>query len=231
MKKKLSVICLVIAVLLSLSACSKSEPSTSGGTVEKPTPGTPSVSVLWVGDIGWEGSNVLRFLAEIKNPGTEPLAGVVTEWVAYDENDSIIGSYDNSSLPTIPGEGSIYYVGGAGDVAGAPSRVELTIKNEGHTTTAITPIVTVSDIQIVNDYEDSYSVTAQCQTDTEIKTEDLDGQIILKDANGQVIFADFWSSYGSLPDTLPAGGKFNLDEYCSDLSDIPVTAEIYMYVR
>ena len=57
---------------------------------------------------------------------------------------------------------------------------------------------------------------------------DLNGEIIVKDASGEIIDADFWSAE-NLPDTLGANGKFKMSRDFFDLPAIPQDAEVYMY--
>lgn len=51
-------------------------------------------------DVVWydvdEEESVLRFVVELSNPNSYPLRGVTTEWIAYDENDAIVGSFDGT---------------------------------------------------------------------------------------------------------------------------------------
>jgi hypothetical protein len=193
-----------------------------------------AAKVTWV-DID-KKDTVLRFVAEINNPNAEALTGVALEWVAFDKNDAVVGTYANSSFPVIPANSHIYYVGGAGSaiLSGVPDRVELTVKNNGILTAKPTPNISVSKVKIKNE-NGAYSINAYCKTDTELETSRLDGQIIVKDKKGQIIAAEFWDTsdiFGGtkLPKTLPAGGKFKLNEYIGhDLPAVPNSAEVYMY--
>jgi len=183
--------------------------------------------VLWVGID--EENTVLRFVVEISNPNTYALTNVATQWTAFDKNDAIILSYENRN-PNIPVGKSIYYVGGAGsaNLSGTPAHVEVTLSNEGLLTEKVTPNISVSNVQIVDNGYNFFTVTADCITDTEINAIDLTGVIIIKDAGGQIIDADFWSAY-NLPEILPENGKFILSGDFFDLSTIPASAEIYVY--
>ena len=184
-------------------------------------------TVLWVG-INDEAT-VLRFVAEITNSNPYALTDVVTEWVAYDNNDAIVGSSEGSR-PDIPANGNIYYVGGAGsaNLSDTPDRIELKIVNEGLLTKRETPNISVSNIQLIDNGYNYFTVTADCITDSDINTADMDGEIILKDANGKIIGADFWGAE-NLPDTLSANGKFALSENFFDLPAMPASAEVYVY--
>lgn len=184
-------------------------------------------------DVIWTGVDeqytLLRFVAKISNDNEYAMRDVVTEWIAYDKNDAIVGSLQ-SVQADIPANSSIYYVGGAGSarLSGTPARVEIRVASEGVLTNRTLPQISVSNVQIISQGWGSFDVTADCMTDSDIMTANLDGQIIVKDADGQIIDADFWSA-DNLPDTIPANGKFVLSEYIYDLPAVPTDAEVYMY--
>lgn len=184
-------------------------------------------------DVIWTGIDekytLLRFVAKISNDNAYAMRDVVTEWIAYDKNDAIVGSL-RSARADIPANSSIYYVGGAGSakLSGTPARVEVRVASEGVLTSRTLPQISVSNVQITNRGWGSLDVTADCMTDSDILTANLNGQIIVKDADGQIIDADFWSA-DNLPDTIPANGKFVLSEYIYDLPAVPADAEVYMY--
>lgn len=184
-------------------------------------------------DVIWTGVDeqytLLRFVAKISNDNEYAMRDVVTEWIAYDKNDAIVGSLQ-SVQADIPANSSIYYVGGAGSarLSGTPARVEIRVASEGVLTNRTLPQISVSNVQIINQGWGSFDVTADCMTDSDIMTANLDGQIIVKDADGQIIDADFWSA-DNLPDTIPANGKFVLSEYIYDLPAVPTDAEVYMH--
>ena len=183
--------------------------------------------VIWTGVD--EEYNVLRFVVKITNDNDYTMRDVTTEWIAYDKNDAIVGSHD-AAQADIPANSYIYYVGGAGSVnlSGTPVRVEMRVTTEGILTNREMPQISVSNIQIINRGWGGFDVTADCVTNADIMTANLDGQIIVKDAEGQIIDAEFWSA-DNLPDTIPAGGKFILSEYLYDLPAVPTEAEVYMY--
>ena len=183
--------------------------------------------VVWTGVD--EIKTLLRFAVKIRNDNDYAMRGVATEWIAYDKNDAIVGAYTTAQTD-IPANGHIYYVGGAGgaNLSGTPVRVEVKVKTDGILTNRKIPQITVSNAQTINEGWGIFKVTADCVTDSEIMTANLSGEIIVKDAEGQIITAEFWST-DNLPDTIPAGGKFILSEYLLDLSAIPVETEVYMY--
>lgn len=183
--------------------------------------------VIWTGVD--EEYNVLRFVVKISNDNDYVMRDVTTEWIAYDKNDAIVGSHD-AVQADIPANGHIYYIGGAGSVnlSGTPVRVEIRVTTDGILTNRQMPQISVSNIQIINRGWGGFDVTADCVTDSDIMTANLDGQIIVKDAEGQIIDAEFWSA-DNLPDSIPADGKFILSEYFYDLPAVPTEAEVYMY--
>ena len=185
------------------------------------------VEVLWMGVD--EDSTVLRFVVKLTNENDYPMRDVATEWVAYDKNDAIVGSFDGSQ-PDIPANSCIYYVGGAGgaNLAANPARIEMNITTEGILTDRVMPQITVSNVQLINGGWGTYDVTADCVTDAEIMTANLDGQVIVKDADGNIIDAEFWRA-DNLPDSIPADGKFVMSEFFYGLPAVPATAEVYMY--
>lgn len=174
-------------------------------------------------------STLLRFVVKISNDNDYVLRNVTTEWIAYDKNDAIVGSHDTVQAD-IPANGYIYYVGGAGraNLAGTPVRAEMNVTANGILTNRNAPQITVSNIQILSRGWGSFDLTADCATDSEIMTENLNGKIIVKNAEGQIIDADFWSS-DNLPKSIPANGKFVLSEYLNDLPSEPTEAEVYVH--
>lgn len=185
--------------------------------------------VVWFG-VDKENT-VLRFVIKLSNSNDYTLRGVTTEWIAYDIDDAVVGSFDGSQ-PDIPANGYVYYVGGAGsaNLSGTPVRVEVKIATEGLLTNRVSPQITVSNVQVKNNGYGFYSVSAGCATDSDIKTVDIDGQIIVKDADGQIIDADFWNA-DNLPDNLGADDKFKVSADFFDLPAIPKSAEVYMYYK
>ncbi len=183
--------------------------------------------VIWTGVD--EEYTVLRFVVKISNDNDYVMRDFTTEWIAYDKNDAIVGSHD-AAQADIPANGYIYYVGGAGsaNLSGTPVRVEMRVTTDGILTNREMPQITVSNIQIINRGWGGFDVTADCVTDSDIMTANLDGQIIVKDAEGQIIDAEFWSA-DNLPDSIPTDGKFVLSEYFYDLPAVPTEAEVYMY--
>lgn len=175
-----------------------------------------------------EEYNLLRFVVKISNDNEYVMRDVVTEWIAYDKNDAIVGSYE-AAQADIPANGYIYYVGGAGsaNLSGTPVRVEIKVTTDGILTNREIPQITVSNIRIINRGWGGFDVAADCVTDSDIMTANLDGQIIIKDAEGQIIDADFWRA-DNLPNMIPANGKFVLSKYLFALPAVPEEAEAYV---
>ena len=186
----------------------------------------PEAEIVWTGvDEEWM---VLRFVAKFSNPNDYTLKGVNTEWVAYDANEAVVGSFKGLQ-PDIPAHGYIYYVGGAGsaNLSGTPANAEIKVTADGQLTNRVAPQITVENVQVINNGYNYYTVSADCETDSDVKTVDLDGNIIVKDANGEIIGSDFWGG-DNLPDTLEAGDKFKLSVDFFHLPAIPQDAEVYI---
>ena len=184
-------------------------------------------------EVIWTGvdkvSTVLRFAVKISNDNDYAMRDVVTEWIAYDKNNAIVGSH-SAARADIPANSHIYYVGGAGsaNLSGTPVRVEVKVKTDGILTNREMPQITVSNAQTINEGWGIFKVTADCVTDSDIMSANLNGQIIVKDAAGQIIAAEFWIA-DNLPDTIPADGKFILSEFLLDLPAMPAETEVYVY--
>lgn len=185
--------------------------------------------VEWIG-VDKENT-VLRFVVKLSNPNDYTLKGVNIEWVAYDVYGAVVGSFSGSQ-PDIPANGYVYYVGGAGsaNLSGTPATVDVNATSVGILTNRVSPQFTVSDVQLKDNGFSWYTVSAVCQTDSDINTAYLDGQFIVKDSEGNVIDADFWNAE-NLPDNIKADGKFNVSEDYFDLPTFPKSAEVYMYYK
>ena len=187
---------------------------------------TAGTEVVWLG-VDKEYT-VLRFVTKLSNPNNAILRNVNIEWTAYDDSGAVVGNYSGLQ-PDIPANGYVYYIGGAGSahLSGTPATVEVKVKSEGLLTNRVAPKIDVSDIQLKNNGFSWFTVSAECTPDTEIKTTQLNGQFIVKDAEGNIIGADFWSAE-NLPDTINAEGKFKVSSDFFGLPAIPKSAEVYM---
>lgn len=183
--------------------------------------------MLWYGVD--EEYTVLRFAVQISNSNPYALTGITTEWTAYDKDDAVVGYFEGSQ-PDIPANSCIYYVGGAGGVnlSGTPARVEVKIVNKGLMTSRVAPQISVSNIQLKDKGYNFYEVFADCITDSEIQTADLNGVFILKDDKGTILDADFWNA-DNLPKSIKAEGKFKISNSFFDTPAIPKNAEVFVY--
>lgn len=190
---------------------------------------TAEAEVLWVG-VDKENT-VLRFVVKLSNPNNYILKGINLEWTAYDVDGAVVGNYSGSQ-PDIPANDYVYYVGGAGsaNLSGTPANVDVKLTTEGCLTNRVSPQISVSNVQIKDNGFSWYTVSAECVTDSEINTEHLDGQVIVKDTNGQIIGADFWNAE-NLPTNLNANGKFKVANDYFDLPIFPKSAEVCMYYK
>lgn len=187
---------------------------------------TGKPEVEWIG-VDKENT-VLRFVTKISNPNNAILRDINIEWTAYDADGAVVGNYSGSQ-PDIPANGYVYYVGGAGsaNLSGTPATVDVKITTEGLLTNRVAPKIDVSNVNLRSDYF-SWDVSAECVTDTEIKTSQLSGLLFVKDADEKIIEANFWRA-DNLPDTIKENGKFKFLESLYDLPTIPKSAEVYMY--
>lgn len=190
---------------------------------------TVETKIEWIG-VDKENT-VLRFVVKLNNPNDYTLKGINIEWVAYDVDGAVVGSFSGSQ-PDIPANGFVYYIGGAGsaNLSGTPATVDVKATADGLLTNRVSPQITVSDVQLKNNGFNWYTVSASCKTDSDIDTIYLDGQIIVKDSEGKIIDADFWSAE-NLPENIKSTGKFKVSGYFFDLPTFPKSAEVYMYYK
>ncbi|MHB8740572.1 MAG: hypothetical protein ACYC62_05320, partial [Coriobacteriia bacterium] len=177
--------------------------------VETPS---PTVEVVWF----WCDNDVedpyFRFVAMIHNPGTKALVGLETEWVAYDAEGSIVGSF-KSKRPMIPPGATIPYAGGAGgaNLSGAPASAQVTVTNAGRFADDPPQVFAVSDVVVSADATNEYTVTARATSGTdELASAGIAAVIVLKNEAGDVIGGDFWLAEG-LPEKLPPGSTFKIE--------------------
>ena len=90
------------------------------------------------------------------------------------------------------------------------------------------PQISVDNVQIKNHGYGWFEVTADCITDSDITTANLSGQVVIKDADGPIIDADFGITH-NIPASIDAQGKFTVSGDFFDLPAIPATAEVYVY--
>ncbi len=71
------------------------------------------------------------------------------------------------------------------------------------------PQISVDNVQIKNHGYGWFEVTVDCITDSDITTANLSGQVVIKDADGQIIDADFGIT-NNLLHQLTLQGKFSI---------------------
>lgn len=232
MKIRLLHIALIGTISLVLTGCQAPTTETPAASSSKPVVAeapSPTVAVDWF----WtDEESVFRFLATISNSSDKAIEGLETEWVAYDSNDAIIGS-KKGTRPTIPAGGVLTYVGGAGsfNLSGVPARVEVRIINPGRFTSDAGPLIAVSDVKFEKDeFGPEYTVTAKASAPVELTTEYLGACIVLKNAAGDVVGADFWAPE-NLPSTIPAGSSFAVEAGFITVDEKPASAEVVVFVE
>lgn len=207
-------------------------PSPTPEPSPEPTP-DPRVELAW----SWTDpeQTLVRFVALVTNDGPEPLVGVETEWIAYDDSGAIIGSFSSERPAIAPGE-TLPYVGGAGgaNLSGTPARVEVNLTSPGRFAAVETPRLEVSDVELSQDefaealeYRVGATVTVG---DTAVSPEDLDIYIVLRDAAGEVVGGD-WYDADNLPSSVPAGSTFRIDAGFIAATAEPATADVVVVVR
>jgi hypothetical protein len=178
-----------------------------------PNAPTPTVSVNYF--FTASGTSFIRFAATISNPGLAPLAGAVIQWTAFDVSGALVGSHTHYCYP-INALSSITYVGGAGSATftGTPVKVTATVKEPGSYGKTVPPSFPVTTVQLAaNSFNlftnaTTYKVTADVTiagTET-VTISDLDLSIVLLDASGNIVGADF-DEPTNLPTTLTPGTK------------------------
>jgi len=167
---------------------------------------TPTIKQVWF----WSetgGTNLTRVVATVSNPGLEPISGVKVSWNALDASGALVGSY-SSTIPTINALSSWTYVGGAGSVllTGTPASAMVVVAEKGSYVKQMATPYTADSVQFgVNPYgiytgATDYSVTGDITIGkNQIPSSNLDVVIVLANAAGQVVGADF-----DKPDNLPA---------------------------
>lgn len=209
------------------SAASPSPTPTPAPSPE-PTP-DPQLELAW----SWTDpeQTLVRFVALITNDGPDPLVGVETEWIAFDESGAIIGSFSSERPAIAPGE-TLAYVGGAGgaNLSGVPARVEVQLASTGRFSAVDTPRLEVSDVSLEADEfaggASEYRVQATVATgDEAVASAELDIYIVLRDDAGEVVGGD-WYEPTNLPSSVPAGSTFRIDASFVPATDAPTTAEV-----
>lgn len=167
----------------------------------------PTAKELWF----WSetgGTNLMRVAATVSNPGLEPINGVMISWNALDASGALVGSY-SKTIPTIDALSSWTYVGGAGaaNLTGAPANATVMVAQKGSYVKQVATPYGADSVQFaVSQYggiftgATDYSVTGDITIGAnQIPSSSLDVVILLTNAAGQVVGADF-----NVPENLPA---------------------------
>lgn len=241
-----------LVIVLTITACSDSRPqeieaegpetpvATTPSTAASPSPSpspvptpAPVVAVDWFNVD--DNAVVVRFVAAITNPGPQTLHGLTTEWVAYDDDGTIVGAH-SGARPRIGAGETFLYVGGAGgaNLTGAPARVEVNITDPGRFVPGNPQRLDVSAITLEENTfggDLAYDVTAAVTIgDESIESERLTGSVVLRDESGTIVGADFWSPT-SLPATLTAGSTFRAEMSFVPADSDAASADVTMWIE
>jgi hypothetical protein len=174
----------------------------------------------------------MRVVSTISNPGLEPISGVKVSWNALDPSGALVGSY-SSTIPTINALSAWTYVGGAGDLlTGTPASATVVPVEKGtYVKQVATPYAADSVQFAVAQYgiytgATDYSVTGDVTIGAnQIPASSLDVVILLTNASGQVVGADF-DKPDNLPAVLTPGLRIAIQDDVPATS-MPTTASIY----
>ncbi len=192
----------------------------------------PTVKQLWF----WSetgGTNLMRVVATVSNPGLEPINGVKMSWNALNASGALVGSY-GSTIPTINALSSWTYVGGAGSayLNGMPASATVVVAENGSYVTQMgTPYVADSVQFAVSQYgiytgATDYTVTGDITIGAnQIPSSSLDAAIVLTNGAGQVVGADIDVTQ-NLPAVLTPGLRIAIQDHVPATS-MPTTATIY----
>jgi hypothetical protein len=240
MKMNVAITFVLICVLCTLAGCEVQGPTETATpiqenrsvassvveTIQGPSPSVGDVSFFY--DSEWE---VMRIATLVSNPSDRPIEGIVSEWIAFDENNAIVGSY-KWTLPPIPANGSIPYVGGASSVhmTGTPVRAEISLIEPGLFASDYQESFRVTNIAFMStEYLDgAYTISANAEALTDLKTSNIVGWIIIRDADGIIIGADFVLP-DNLPDQLSSGTSFVLSQTVFTVLGEPASVEVSVF--
>jgi hypothetical protein len=192
----------------------------------------PTVKQLWF----WSetgGTNLMRVVATVSNPGLEPINGVTVSWNALNASGVLVGSY-SSTIPTINALSSWTYVGGAGGtiLTGTPASATVVAAEKGSYVKQLATLYTTDSLQFaVSQYgiytgATDYSVTGNITIGpNQIPSSSLDVVIVLTNAAGQVVGADF-DQPSNLPAVLTPGLRIAIQDDVPAIS-MPTAATVY----
>ena len=181
------------------------------------------------------GTNLMRVVASVSNPGLEPVSGVKVSWNALNASGALVGSY-SSTLPTINALSSWTYVGGAGAavLTGTPASATVVPAEKGSYVTQVAAPYAADSVQFaVSPYgggiypgATDYSVTGNITIGAnQIPSNSLDVDIVFTNAAGQVVGADF-DQPTNLPAVLTPGLRVAIQDDVP-ASSMPTAATIY----
>lgn len=126
--------------------------------------------------------------------------------------------------------GDTPYVGGAGAafLTGYPVKVDLAFTSKGRFGSDVKPRPTVDGIALAKEKyaERQYTVAATVTTtDEEANPADITLALVLRDAQGKVVGADYGTA-DKAPPSLRAGSKIRVEVPFVEVSGVPTTAEL-----
>ena len=213
-------------------SCNSQEtpPPSAEGSAEATSTPKPTVEVAWFSATNDPGP-FFRFVAIITNPDKRAIAGIETEWVAYDANNTIVGSI-KGPRPVVPPADTLEYVGGAGgaNLSGVPAKVVVNIVDSGRFVDNYAPHFAVSKVELKPDFfPNEYVVRAEITTGSEeVASADIQAYALLKNANGAIVGAEFWPAQG-LPEKVPAHTAFTAQIGAIKPTDKPTSAEVVSF--
>lgn len=190
------------------SEASNATDASDSATIDGASKPQPTVALVW--QAVREGP-VLRFVADIHNPGPEPLVGLTTEWRALDPSGVVVGSR-KVKQPTLPAGSTLSYVGGAGagSLTGTPASVTISVTDPGkYKAKAPSPFLQVDDVQIAQTSAGDATareITGDLSSTVDVETKSIGTALVVRNPDGSVLLADFDGDV-SAPSTLPAGTK------------------------
>lgn len=205
-------------------------PTLQADTATTAEPPRPQVEVAWFYS---SEEPLLRFVALIHNPADQTLRGVRTEWVAYDDSGSIIGSFEGLR-PPIPARATVPYAGGAGDInlTGVPARVEVRIVDSGSYTADEAQTFDVQGVRLAPEAfseQAEFRVRARVTTGPdEVRSSTISLVVVLRNAKGEIVGGDF-ADPENLPDRIAPRTTFNIEVGFIRTTATPTRAEVIAY--
>jgi hypothetical protein len=190
---------------------------TPGRTSAQPEPGV-TVDLAFTHVYAIKDTDVVRFVAYIRNPHPYTVAGVTTRWEGYAADGTVVGTFSKTHPPILGGT-SWTYVGGAGsaNLTGRPASVAVFLEHPGQQTDALARTFPVEGVVVEragggDSQPDLYLATGTATTDgAPLDRVNTRAIAVARGADGQIVGADF--SVGltvyARP-VLPPGAVLNL---------------------